>query len=992
MEPRCSDIDAGVLLASRLYQYGFLEEGATGPCCLSAGHCDCPLTCLINTTDVLYKNLQNDILNLRFLLEKQHEALQSARPGYVDRRGTLGVGPYDPLSEDFEKERRRFVGDFLATLNDCDTVLEQNKKIRRRYNNDVEHLSRRLGQQEQRVASLRSRLNLHAEKSRYVLDRLSNVSSTELEDREETILTVAERNLEASSEILPDLEGHIAGRRSLLRSSSGVANAVPRTIAKRFEESILINAQSRVSAEVPLGPGIDALLSSFQQSNIGLDQTHERYLLFLKTCWLLDRLKASEEYQTALPGYYYRYTVNCIEHRVLAKIQQPGELIPYEESALLKLPDLMFRIWPPSTPTVATQRSQPHLLMARANEQKVASIKLASNGMTDVDTVTVFRSSNEHYRLVVETVVGARDGARCFISQTIYSSEDRLVPRYALPTLINPSPEMAVFSRNEETLYTFDSFQDLHSFQTALTGYDVAHDQGGIRFQFSDEVAFLDGFGRLQLWQEPITQSSATDGASEHHVSLRTPNSFVAPSQSHRHSLIPSIAPTNTVSWTVGGWEAECIKLPAIVIYTQLTDKKKGSRFAIVYLDLDPGIYVDAAECGCCQEYEKCSKLVLTKHKKPDFTVRVHYSDIAPTGQPDANTFNIFPFRLPRNPAYRRLTVRQTKYLVLKFRSLPEKQQFHRELNLRFRVRDKQIADQRDFARSIHHRQDRPQDRRSSMSQSRPLSPSGSVFSFGASLPPILDVPDAGPALTKAFADGTRSTHSRYRPHDSVLSAASTNTRPISSTMTADTVPTSLDSVVESPSDVSQRERPMQQVSISETASLSDARENYDAQEDISAAYRKDKDFHRAHASRTLSGVARNPSSIAPERYNPETSRSKRNEAPTYHLISPTSIPPRQLIEPMTIDKPHENEIHEAPDSNAVSPRFYSRPAAGFERFGPDFGTLDEDQARSGRLGYVHEGMAPIGVEHPHVQAELITLRAKSGNPKSSFLARLLQK
>ena len=389
-----------------------------------------------------------------------------------------------------------------------------------------------------------------------------------------------------------------------------------------------------------------------------------------------------------------------------------------------------------------------HPLLVRANEVQVGRIKLASEGVTEGDAVTIFKSSSDRFRLVLETSPPFRQDQRLLIPQTLYACEDRLIPRYALPTLTLPALEIAIFSRNEEILYKFDSFLNLCRTQSALTGYNVSHDQSGIRVQFSDEASSLDCLGRIQLWQEPVGPRDATDDVGRSSSgSTFTSTSPSGESQSRYDSLATSHAASATVRWTAGGWEAESIKLPAIVIFTLLVDRRKRKRYATIAIELEPGINIDPTECKCCRDYDSCSKLVLTSGKRRPFTIRVSYSEIDSSGHPNPNTFDILPFRIPRHPRFQNLTTKRTEYLVLKFNSLREKINCHEELLLRFRVRDKQIQDQRDFADKITHLQDRPQRIQQQQPPSLMTSPvlSRSGLSSVASLPPQLDLPDSGP-------------------------------------------------------------------------------------------------------------------------------------------------------------------------------------------------------------------------------------------------------
>ncbi|KAK4542947.1 hypothetical protein LTR36_005945 [Oleoguttula mirabilis] len=719
------DVVDGVRLALRLHEDGFFHE---------------------NAGDVRYKGVQADILNFRHLLETLDDALRDAQRRYVRSERAVRVHAYEPLSEEFENERRRFVGNFVETLKACDALRQENNHSQLRYNNagdDREHAWR----QDRCVDDIRARLQCHSEKIRFVLDRLSITLLTDEDAYVDNFHAVSGHR---PNNILPELDRlrstlfrHLAGHGVVPTSSAEDAHQVSDRVAQKCQRYLFLDAPPGIQSGVPLILGFDALLSHLRRSTGSSGQSPETYLSFLKTWWLLACLIAGRDYDAASPGFYFKRAINLVSQAVTTRAQVP---ISYSESTLLNLADVNFLIWPPSDPP-AIQQNQPDPLMMRANEEKVVSIGLGPEGRAGGDSVTVFKSSEERFRVILETTLPSRPNEKILIPQPVYICEDSLIPRYALPTIINPVFEMAIFSRNEETLYTFSSFQDLCRFQTALTGYDVSYDQPGIRCQFSDNVSFLDCNGRIQLWQEPIVPGNPTK------PERAQGDSFLPVTDdtlSGHGSLAGSIVTANTIHSTTGGWEAEKIKLPVLTIFTEVSDRK-NKRFAIISIELEPGVYIDPKECKCCRDYDTCSKLVLTKGRKADFVVRALFSDKNSVGQSD---FDLLPFRIPRHPSFQKLMTRRTEYLVLKFGSLLEKRRFDEELRLRFRVRDKQMQNQSDFARRIRSLQTQLPHRQPSFSPGRAPVPMGPPYNHSFtplpsvhSLPPRLDMPYSNPSL-----------------------------------------------------------------------------------------------------------------------------------------------------------------------------------------------------------------------------------------------------
>ena len=708
-----SDLVKGIELALRIYRFGFVAENAAGKKTSPRG----ALKPANKRIDRRYHAFREDINDFQSLLSKLNQSLQSAQRRFSRRGPTLGPRPYDPLSRDFERERKAIVGPFLRTLQDCQSYLDANKALRvelGRQSSPLQNLQWHFSQQDQQIDGLRRRLQFHSEKIRFVIDRLSLDILTDLDAKADDLLAIAESNLAVSSDILLELNrfrsslfGFFAGQGSLEDPNLNSPPIASAAIAAKFHASLSVNPPPIGPDESALVREFNALLSHFQESVSSSDQTPEQYLLLLKVTWLLDHIKGSKHYQEARPGLYYRRAIDQIERAILARARTPSDVISYDAVILTDLPDACFRIWS-ATAITATRNVPPDQLMPRANEQKVAHMELAHDDGPGVHaTVSIFKKSNEQFRVVQEITSSLLD-QKVIMPQQIDTSQDKMIPRYALPTLENPCLEIAMFSRNEETLYTFSSLADVSTFQSAFTGYDVSFDQAktNIRCQFSEDVKSLDCLARVQVWQDPIVLAPTTDDGGI--TQIASAPTLSRGSQSRQGSLVPSIAASTNLIETSGGWQGGPPHISAITLFTQICVGNK-KRFAIIFVELQEGVYIRPEECNCHLNYDTCSKLVLGRQRQQKFPVRVCFSGADAEGRPGPNTFDLFPLRLPRGPAFDQLPVKHTEYVVLKFQSLQEKSQFHQELELRFRIRDKQIRDQRTVWRGIKIRSDHPE-------------------------------------------------------------------------------------------------------------------------------------------------------------------------------------------------------------------------------------------------------------------------------------------
>ncbi|KAK5685076.1 hypothetical protein LTS10_003151 [Elasticomyces elasticus] len=372
----------------------------------------------------------------------------------------------------------------------------------------------------------------------------------------------------------------------------------------------------------------------------------------------------------------------------------------------MDLPEVYFPIWSPPNIVPTAQETEPDLRMPRANEQQVARLELACKGTNHSASVFIFKKSNEQFRVVRE-IVSLLSDSETIIPLQFDTSEDIMIPRYALPTLKNPCLEMVIFSRNEENIFSFSSLHDLLRFQTAFTGYNVSFDHGrtNVRCQFNGKAKDLACLARIQIWQDPLALPSAINNCELNSASSST--SVSGESRSRHRSLALSTAQATNLTRTVDGLQAGHPKLSAIAIITQLSVKSK-TRFALVFMELSEGVYVRPTECSCHVDYDTCSKLVLGRFDKGKLPLRILYSDTDAECQPNPNMFNIFPFRLPQGSDFSQLPLQQTKYVVLKFDTREEKRRFHQELILRFKIRDKQYEDRRKMRSAIIHQQNHP--------------------------------------------------------------------------------------------------------------------------------------------------------------------------------------------------------------------------------------------------------------------------------------------
>ena len=673
-------------------------------------------------SDFRYKQFRTDIGNFRQLLKKLNTALQNAEQRY-SRKG--------PLSPDFDAERKAILGDFIETLEACELVLQDHKDLRSG-SNVIKNLQWHLTQQEQRVDDLRQRLHFHCEKIRIVIDSVSLGVLADVDAKQDDILVALN---------------------SLLRRVDGFGpdnvHVVSDNIAQRFNSHILDNAPVGTEAGIPMIEGFDALVSHWDSCAENLDGSPEAFLQFLKSLWLLELLKKSTGFRNARPGFYYKRAIKQLEQEILETVRDSGELQSFDESSLMSLSDTYFHIWPTAR-NPHLDSTWPKQLIAAPDEEAPLCLNLAPRKQNETESVTVFKGPKDRFRIVpTVTLASAPSQPIPGESQVMVCSQDYLIPRHAFPAFHKANLEVAVLARGREALYKFESWEDLRTFQTALTGYEVPHEQRGVDCQLSKDD-YTDGY--VQLWQDPIPSlSNRPDSASLRTVSNVGEDLTFEDALLRRDSLVSAHSSSSgTIDWRNEDLTATRIKLPAITIFTRVVEKKNKKRLAILFIELTHDIYIDSNSCKCHRQYDKCLDLALVSRKKRDFPVRILCSEV------DSKDINLLAFRLPRGKDFESLETKKTKDILLSFGNLAEKEKFHRALHKRLLLRDQQIKKQDEITKKIRHLQDQPKKRRTmSQSQSPSVSSTSTQLSSTASFPPRVDVPDYGPDLLDAFDRGT---------------------------------------------------------------------------------------------------------------------------------------------------------------------------------------------------------------------------------------------
>jgi hypothetical protein len=692
-----------------IYDNGFVRENSAG---MNQNSNSIMSSWLTLRADVRYENFRSDVQDFDAVLQDLKIALDNAAERYRTRGTNSALNPRDAA---FESERRRLIGAFDITLEDCKNVLLHKIEPKRNAQGVLQSLRWAAGA-EDTVNRLRGRLQFHMQKMLLVVNRLSLRLMTDSADTLDDILGLCEQSIVLHGRTYALLQqcftllaAHLQGRALPNWLATEDLPPIPQVLDQTFQRLLLSNAPANFAQtqhdirELPIEEGFDALMTHFgksAESSTG-SQTPEHYVQLLKAVWLVQKLKASQDYQNARPGYYYRRAIVQIEQQLSARLQAP-RLLTFDAAMLSELPDHTYEIWPSPEPFEWVSQADP-----KPSEHEEIRLDLALQGNFAQQEIIVFRKSEHAFRIVQENT-GERNGQieRQQISMQFDFTRDNFIPFYAIPPggVRNEVAFSNIHTGDLES-YRFRTSGDLYKFQEIILGHRMVAEDKNVTFEFSNGVK---GRGRMQIWQDPPDRDSGSvQYGSSSSSSARSPHSL---HNSRIGSAMGSITPS-TITEHREGAESGTVPLPSLVIFTELENK-----LAFIYIKLDQGLRIIREHCGCRYGdigYARCCSLSLARE---DHRGRVHsfptHTLVAKTdsmGRSVVSTYDLSVFRLPTHPRFHDLQKKKAEYLYMTFDSPQLKDEFNVELHDRFKLRDKLIQQLRRYDDDMQYQAERPE-------------------------------------------------------------------------------------------------------------------------------------------------------------------------------------------------------------------------------------------------------------------------------------------
>ena len=657
-----------------------------------------------------YENFRHDVQDFDAVLHHLETALENAAQRYRQRGASSAINPRDDF---FEGERRRLIGNFNATLDEAKTVLAKNRITPQTNAQGVLQSLRWAAGVEDKVNELRRRLQFHSHKMLLCVNRLTLQLMTDTADQLDDLLGLAEQGIAHHErieailrEFRSDWVAHIQGRLpATIATQPAEPPPIPTLLIQRFESMLSINAPLALvqagydAREIPIDEAFDALIVHTTGSADAAtgSQTPEHYVQLLKATWLVQRLQASQGYQNARPGYYYRRAINQIAQKLSARMRDP-RLLSFDVEMLGALPNETYEIWPSPEPEFTISQVD-----ARPGEHEEIRLDLVLQADFTQQRVVVFRRSDSRFRIVQENIRERNGRTEQQIPLSFDMNQDRFIPFYSLPEAHHPAYEIAISNQATGDLesYRFRSKGDLDRFQSILLGQRMVYEDTRVTFKMSDGT---EGTGRFQIWQEPVRGRPSLDGhGSSLSSSAMSPTSFYG---SRSGSTAGSIAPS-TIFEHPEGMEGGSVPLPALVILTKLQ-----GRLAYIYLKLEQGLRVFQEHCECRQGsagYARCKILSLARERRRKFPAHIKYADVDSEGQTIVSSCDLSVFRLPNHPGFRNLRPNMIDNILMTFQSPIAKDAFNLELHQRFDLRDLIIRQHNDYDDAMVVNAERPE-------------------------------------------------------------------------------------------------------------------------------------------------------------------------------------------------------------------------------------------------------------------------------------------
>lgn len=400
----------------------------------------------------------------------------------------IGTALCDPRDHGLETERRNLIGDFRATLRECEVILTEHSSYLRSPSSFRQNVLWEFRIQD-KIDKLVNRVQFHISKINLVNEQL-----------QDGLLRNMAATLDRIDRNVADIHNVVVT--GLLQPATPAAMSIPNALAARFNDALMAANRPHSfpdPSQVPIQEGFDTLVHHFLQSTVrshgppGSAQPLEQYINLYKAQWLVQVIMQTAQFKQS---FYYRRATLRMEQLITEEIYRP-DLTRYSDADFELVSGASYAIW-------TAEDADPDSMVDDGSRREEQILELP---LRDVPgSLTVFRMSETELRLVQPTVssvgVPPRDRE---IEINVHSHQ--FDPVYATPGSSDPTCQVNISSSQVKSakLYDFKEISHVHDFQRAVTGFKVVHDREKVQWALDKKKA--SGKARLQIWQyKPLPQ------------------------------------------------------------------------------------------------------------------------------------------------------------------------------------------------------------------------------------------------------------------------------------------------------------------------------------------------------------------------------------------------------------------------------------------------------------------------------------------------------
>jgi hypothetical protein len=324
------------------------------------------------------------------------------------------------------------------------------------------------------------------------------------------------------------------------------------------------------------------------------------------------------------------------------------DLIFPDDHEIENLPATEFAIWifEPSKP-------RQRLLDPRPDEFRIFECPLVDPSENEIHHVVLSATRSQRNILRVVTTSRSKSGNDGEDREVIEVdlNEVRLFPTYAQPnaTVFNLQLRASSHSATDK-FFSFKSLPELHAFQQCFTSFYVKLDlpdllkltlkEGGL-FSGVSRAHVLANYGRVQIWAHELSEGVKSTS----NIPTMTPSrraQHLSVSSENDSNLVSQTTSSRSASKTLVNWTS--IHAPSVIWredHTELPypepplmvlligeirpgrDDTMIDAFRLLSVPLNGSVIVDQSKCGCRNQDDICTKVIITSGGRSTLTARL---------------------------------------------------------------------------------------------------------------------------------------------------------------------------------------------------------------------------------------------------------------------------------------------------------------------------------------------------------------------------------